>query len=1159
MPRYDDPLGTLSFDLPAGWVLDPFGASLTRLAFIHWNEPEAALLVQLRPPRLPTAAPAADWRALIAAELPPEAALVAMPCPVGEALAAERHGRVWTRVAFVRGLRLEAVVEHWRPHPADAQAESALAAMSLLPRVLASLHLPAESAEPPAQPLDGVAQCQAAALQAIDSGATDAAQEALQRGLALARSHWLASLVSDRRSPDLRAAQGLVSLLVGQAGLSGDPLPARAAEWLSMRSAALLPTLGVPRALQAPLVEQWHQIRHKCALLQARQMNLPQGPDDLLPQALLDARGGWLLTQAQAALAQRDLARAARLAGAAADDLLLALAKRRRQQVQPEAQAMVEWQGHSIRRADLIEGLCRPLAELAASAVHITYLQAMDRQDSRAARDAAELVLALSHSLLAAEPRLALQRATAVAEMALAGALLFAADAVNLARADALMDSAIARIEALPEPDLSLQAEAYRNKGWICHYRRQATAGAGWCAKGLAALDALQAARTAAQAAGQPAPGGGRDDDRMRRALASLHSQFLLHEGDLVQAEAQAREAVQGLAQPISSNLLNLALVLDKAGRRGEALAELRRAFEVALSDNPLGQDVLRLLFVASAWLEPEDRAAALALHAATESLRDVQRLQLDTPEQQVAFDEEAHHLEVAQSLVGRLIAADDLGGALAAADRSRARILVELLGGDMKPPRSLPPERAHSLFGRPGGTEAPPAEVDLPPLPSPPTLSADPATALREAGAHVQACAARALAALGAPPPLDVPGIMATVQAAGRPALIVQPERGQVQLFCVLPEGGVIVATSPVDTDTLAAAAAQAQAALGVFATARSRAHAARGERLVLADIDDDQQDPLDEALDTLSSALIEPLAGLLSDNGLLARVIGPRGLIIVPYRELALVPWALLRVPGGGLLVEQGPLVQVPSLAALAVLQRRPARRGRRSALVGEPALDAAQGLEPLPAAAAEARGIAALLREAGTAEADIALRLGAEATEPAYRADAAEAALVHLSCHAALREPASRSALYLAPGPRHDGLLLPHEIAEVRLDHALVYLSACQTGLGRPTADGVIGLGRAFFAAGAQAVLLSMWRVVDAAAWPLAERFYRAWLGLDGRPAVDAASALQQAMLAVREELRAGRILTEHGEALDDHPAHWAPFMLAGDGTLCFDDHG
>jgi CHAT domain-containing protein len=216
------------------------------------------------------------------------------------------------------------------------------------------------------------------------------------------------------------------------------------------------------------------------------------------------------------------------------------------------------------------------------------------------------------------------------------------------------------------------------------------------------------------------------------------------------------------------------------------------------------------------------------------------------------------------------------------------------------------------------------------------------------------------------------------------------------------------------------------------------------------------------------------------------------------------------------------------------------------------GEPALDPRHKLEALPGASAEAVEVARLLAQAGIAQSAIASRLGAAATESAFRGDALDAGLIHLACHAAAREPAWQSALYLAPSATHDGLLLPHEIAQGQLANALVFLSACQTGLGRPTADGVIGLGRAFLQAGALAVLLSLWRVVDAAAVHLASTFYRGALGID-TPAVGCATALQQAMLGTRDALRAGAILTADGEKLDDHPAHWAPFTLVGEGGL------
>ncbi|HSW05621.1 CHAT domain-containing protein [Aquabacterium sp.] len=1100
MPRFEDPLGTAAMDLPAGWVFDAPASSLTRLVFVHWALAGSSLRLSLVPPRVPAEAPDAVWREELAGGLPTGTALSRLACAEGDALMADLPGPQRLRVAFVRGLRLAATLEHGGV--AD-DAES----MALLPRVLATLLLPPNRAATPDQPLSAVQ-----ALQNTASAAAVAADAiaALRQGLDIARGHWLASLVAAGRSPNLPAVETCVSLWAGMAFFCGVPTWARQADQTALRARRTLAGLPMHDALRQPIDQHWQLLRSKVVQLQAGQLQLKDPAPPLL--TLLEARGRWLLQQGIASAGRKDLALAALQGEAALDDLLLKLAQLAQQQTEPRSQALVAVAGQpGVTRAALIEAYRRALAPDAAAAAQLGYRHAMDRQDARAARDAATLLCQLTALTMQdgqADP--ASRRAHALALMSLAGALLFAADPAALDEADRRLVEATALVEALPD-DPSLIAELCRDHAWVKHYQHQAEAGAALCATGLAALDRLpQAERTD-------------DDQRMRRAIASLHSQFLMNQGDLVQALAQARAAVDAVEQPISSNLLNLALVLDKSGRRGEALLALRRGFEQALPDNPLGQDVLRLLFVASSFLEPDDPAAALALHAAAASLRDVQRLQFAQSDHQLAFEEEAHHLEVSQTLVGRLLDSNELGAALVAADSSRARVLVELLGPDA-------------------------LRQAAPPLPPAPQLPADAATALPMAGAFVRDCAACWLAAHGAPMPLDVAGLVDTVAAAGRPALLIQPERGRVHLFCILPEAGVLVAQSPLPMAQVVEAMHAAQAGLGVFATARSRS----GGQLVLADVDEDAVPALDAALATLSQALIYPLLALLSDNPLSARVLGPRGLIIVPYRELALVPYGLLRAPDGRQLLEHGPVLQVPSLAALAALQQRPHRAGDGCAVFGEPALAASHRLEALPAAAAEAQAVAALLAQAGVPATRITLRLGDQATEAAYRHDAADAMLVHLSCHAAVREPASQSALYLSPTPQHDGLLVPHEIADVALADALVFLSACQTGLGRPTADGVIGLGRAFLEAGARAVVLSLWRVVDAVAQPMAGHFYRALLGLDGDP-VDAATALQQAMLATRADLRAGRIRSEAGELLDDHPAHWAPFMLVGDGAL------
>ena len=78
----------------------------------------------------------------------------------------------------------------------------------------------------------------------------------------------------------------------------------------------------------------------------------------------------------------------------------------------------------------------------------------------------------------------------------------------------------------------------------------------------------------------------------------------------------------------------------------------------------------------------------------------------------------------------------------------------------------------------------------------------------------------------------------------------------------------------------------------------------------------------------------------------------------------------------------------------------------------------------------------------------------------------------------------EGLAEPALVLAPGPDGDALLRSSEAEKLDL-HAveLTVLSACSTGSGQVYAgEGVMGLSRAFLAAGSRAVIVSMWPVVS-----------------------------------------------------------------------------
>jgi tetratricopeptide (TPR) repeat protein len=182
-------------------------------------------------------------------------------------------------------------------------------------------------------------------------------------------------------------------------------------------------------------------------------------------------------------------------------------------------------------------------------------------------------------------------------------------------------------------------------------------------------------------------------------------------------------------------------------------------------------------------------------------------------------------------------------------------------------------------------------------------------------------------------------------------------------------------------------------------------------------------------------------------------------------------------------------------------------------------------------LPHARQESRAIA---RHVGTADALV----GAAASEEALKAtDLRRYGVLHLAAHAVADEvKPERSAIVLAPGDANeDGLLQSREIHALALDGGVVVLSACYTAGGAVlSGEGVLSLARAFFAAGAHAVVGSRWPLRDSDAAELFEGFYRRL----GRGA-----SLAEALQATQNEARAA-----------GRPAStWAALVLLGNGDL------
>jgi CHAT domain-containing protein len=109
-------------------------------------------------------------------------------------------------------------------------------------------------------------------------------------------------------------------------------------------------------------------------------------------------------------------------------------------------------------------------------------------------------------------------------------------------------------------------------------------------------------------------------------------------------------------------------------------------------------------------------------------------------------------------------------------------------------------------------------------------------------------------------------------------------------------------------------------------------------------------------------------------------------------------------------------------------------------------------------------------------------------------------------------------------------------------LKLNADWVVLSACNTAAGdRPGAEALSGLARAFFYAGARALLVSHWPVESAAAVKLTTRTF-AELAAD--PKVGRAEALRRAMQA---------LMADASRPINAHPAVWAPFMVVGEGGV------
>lgn len=216
--------------------------------------------------------------------------------------------------------------------------------------------------------------------------------------------------------------------------------------------------------------------------------------------------------------------------------------------------------------------------------------------------------------------------------------------------------------------------------------------------------------------------------------------------------------------------------------------------------------------------------------------------------------------------------------------------------------------------------------------------------------------------------------------------------------------------------------------------------------------------------------------------------------------------------------------------------------------------------ENLAPLPGTRAEVQAIASVLKPAG-----YQLNILTESSANESRLKAVKSPeVLHIATHGYFLEdvestgsafgvhlenahdnPLLRSGLMLAGAAKtvtgasspnlesnDNGILTAYEAMNMSLEGTeLIVLSACETGLGDVKAgEGVYGLQRAFLVAGADALIMSLWKVDDTATQQLMKNFYSNWVRLRNKQ-----KAFKEAQI---------QLMTKYKD-----PFFWGAFVMMG----------
>jgi CHAT domain-containing protein/tetratricopeptide (TPR) repeat protein len=307
--------------------------------------------------------------------------------------------------------------------------------------------------------------------------------------------------------------------------------------------------------------------------------------------------------------------------------------------------------------------------------------------------------------------------------------------------------------------------------------------------------------------------------------------------------------------------------------------------------------------------------------------------------------------------------------------------------------------------------------------------------------------------------------------------------------------------------------------------------------------------------------------LSSLLLPAVLRALPAGIEHLIISPDSELAGLPWELLIDSEGRYLIERVRISYADSARTLVsplsktseappVLFTDPRYNLSSQGSLAPGTRRAGSKRNPLRAGANLGRLYQGRIRQAlqGLAP-DTVVRSGLQATE-ANLAQTKEPRMLVVWTHGEFdsgnTDPAQRPRIQLAgtvqrmsPSRSHDGVLTAAEMSRLYLQGTrLAVIAGCQTGVGTPTpGEGIEGIRRALWVAGAQGQLVTSWGVADVHTAHWLEEFF---------------TTLRNSRIPIAEAVRVVQLRFLQGEVkgLDPsqiHPVFWAPFTFAGDPGL------